>query len=241
MINSTETTQWARRYQAALRKYLQGELVTGLISATKLGSRAVVLGMEILHVARVHELSLATWASPGGSHTATPKMFSRANAFFFEAIIPIEKTHRAARNADLRVSRLTERLCRRTAESSASSGRLKQSIRQRHGADAALKKSRLQHARVLAKAKRLQVHLQQLTHACLRVQEHDRKSFSRRFYDEIAQTLLAINLRLLLLKTSARASTRSLQAEVASTQREVKRFFRQVEGFAHEFSSQHQN
>ena len=203
-----------------------------MASAAKLGRQAVAAGMEPLDVTRFHEQGLVTWVSPGGSHKATPRMFELANAFFAETVIPIEKTHRAARIADIRVNRLTETLRRRTAESSASTSRLKQSIIQREGAEAALKEGGKQHARLLANTQRLQKHLRRLTHACLWAHEHAQTRVSRRLYDEIAQTLLAINLRLLLLKTSARARTKRLTKEVANTQSVVKQYVRRFGGGA---------
>lgn len=190
-------------------------------------------------MARIHEQGLMTWVSPGGSHKATPRMFARANAFFSETILPIEKTHRAAQGTDACINRLTQALRRRTVESSAAASRLKQSIIRRQAVTATLKKSGERHAGLLAKAQRLQEHLRHLTHACLLAQEHDRKSVSRRLYDEIAQTLLAINLRMLLLKTLAMANTKNLTKEIANTQQMVKQFVRRVEGFTHEFGIQH--
>ena len=231
---------WPQRYQAALCKYLQQGMGVRLPSAGILGRQAVVLGMETLDVALAHEQGLMTWVLPGGSHKATPRMFARANAFFAEAVIPIEKTHHAAQKSDRRVNRLTQVLRQRTMESSASTCRLKQSIIRRRGIEAAIRKSERKHSRLLVKARSLQKHLRHLTHACLRAQELNRKRLSGRLYDEIAQTLLAINLRLLRLKTSTMSSTQRLTKEVANTRRVVKQFVRRVEGFAHAFDNQQQ-
>ena len=50
---------------------------------------------------------------------------------------------------------------------------------------------------------RLQKHLRHLTHQILSAQEEKRKKISRELQDEIAQTLLGINVRLLTLKKEA--------------------------------------
>lgn len=234
-----EIAGWAQRYQTTLRRHLQQGTRVSLQPAAKLGNQAVALGMEPLTVARLHEQGLMTWVSPGGSHMATPRMFARANAFFSETIVPIEKTHRAARETDDRINRLTHALRRRTVEASTSARLLKRSIIRRQAAKYILKTSEGRHAGLLAKARRLQKHLRHLTRTCLVAQEHDRKRVSRRLYGEIAQTLLAINLRMLLLKTMARANTKNLTKEIASTQRMVKQFVRKVEGFTHEFGLPH--
>ena len=49
-------------------------------------------------------------------------------------------------------------------------------------------------------------------------QEHERKKISLELQDEIAQTLLGINVRLLTLKQHARNNTNGFKQEIASTQ-----------------------
>lgn len=195
--------------------------------------------METLDVARCHEQSLISLGSATGSCNTTPLVFERATVFFAAAVVPIEQTHRAARKGNASVSRLTQTLRRRTVESSLSTRRWKRSIILRRDAEAAVQKSGERHIRLLARAKRLQGELRHLTRTCLRAQEQDRKRVSRQLNDNVAQTLLAINLRLFLLKTSFRASTKNLAKEIACTQRVVKQFIRTVEGFVHEFGIQH--
>ena len=56
---------------------------------------------------------------------------------------------------------------------------------------------------------------------------------------EIAQALIAIDLRLLTLKKAARASTARLKKEIAKTQRLVKESVKRIDQFAHEFGIQH--
>jgi signal transduction histidine kinase len=75
---------------------------------------------------------------------------------------------------------------------------------------------------LVKESRRLQKHLRHLTHQILSAQEEERKKISRDLHDEIAQTLLGINVRLLTLKNGATANTESLQKEIASTQRLVK-------------------
>ena len=54
----------------------------------------------------------------------------------------------------------------------------------------------------------LQKHLRQLTHRVLVAQEDERLKLSHELRDEIAQTLLGINVRLLLLKQAARSKAK---------------------------------
>ena len=69
----------------------------------------------------------------------------------------------------------------------------------------------------------LQEHLRHLTHRILSAQEAERKKISRDLQDEIAQTLLGINVRLLTLKKAAKGNTANLKKEIANTQRLVRR------------------
>jgi signal transduction histidine kinase len=62
-----------------------------------------------------------------------------------------------------------------------------------------------------------------MTHRVLVAQEDERGKLSHELRDEIAQTLLGINVRLLLLKQAARSKATGLKNEIASTQRLVVR------------------
>jgi signal transduction histidine kinase len=68
-----------------------------------------------------------------------------------------------------------------------------------------------------------QKHLRRMTHRVLVAHEDERLKLSHELQDEIAQTLLGINVRLLLLKQAARSKAKGLKNEIASTQRLVVR------------------
>ena len=68
-------------------------------------------------------------------------------------------------------------------------------------------------------------------------QEDDRKNISRQLQDEIAQTLLGINVRLLSLKQEARNHSAGIKRKIASTQRLVVRSVRSVRRVAREINS----
>jgi signal transduction histidine kinase len=76
-------------------------------------------------------------------------------------------------------------------------------------------------AKVLKESLKLQKQLRQLTHSVLVAQENEREKLSHELRDEIAQTLLALNVRLLLLKQTARNKAGGLKNEIASAQRLV--------------------
>jgi signal transduction histidine kinase len=76
--------------------------------------------------------------------------------------------------------------------------------------EAALRKSGEHYTRLLKESLQLQERLRNLTHQVLAAQENERRNISRELQDEIAQTLLGINVRLLSLKQEARSNTQGL-------------------------------
>jgi signal transduction histidine kinase len=199
--------------------------------ALSLGRRAVVLGLETLELARIHEQAVT------GLELSKKKdgFIKRAEIFFTEALTPIVETHRAARQSRSDLNRLNERLSRRTVELAATNRLLQRGIVRRKGVESALKKSGVRYSRLLKDSLHLQDGLRQLTHRVLASQEDERKKISRELQDEIAQTLLGINVRLVTLKQEARTNTKGLKNEIASTQRLVVKSAKSVRRAAREF------
>ena len=225
----------SREYAAALRKHLKQGPRASLQPARGLGRQAVAIGLETLDLAMIHERALArleAFSSRNG-------IIKRAEIFFAEAITPIEKTHGAALKANVHLNQLACKLGRRTAGLAASNRSLKQGIVQRKGVEQALKKSAGHYARLVKESRRLQKHLRHLTHQLLATQEKRRTKISRKLRDEIAQTLLGINVRLLTLKNEAAVNTRGFKKEIASTQRLVGKSVNIMSRFGHEFGKQH--
>jgi len=228
-------TALSRRYVTALRKHLKQGPRASLQSAHDLGCQAAALDLETLDVARLHDGALATLEVSN----SRDGLIKRAEIFFVEAITPIEETHRAALKANVRLSRLNQTLGRRTVDLAASHRSLKQGIVRRKTVEQALKKS-VEHSRKLLKESRdLQKHLQRLTHQILSAQENKRKRISRDLHDEIAQTLLGINVRLLTLKKEAANDASGLKKEIASTQQLVDKSVKSIKRFAREFGIHH--
>jgi signal transduction histidine kinase len=228
-------TALSRRYVTALRKHLLQGPQASLQPAHDLGCQAAALDLETLDVARIHDGALAALE---GSRSKDG-FIKQAEIFFDEAITPIEETHRAALKASVRLSRLNQTLDRRTVDLAASRRSLKQGIVQRKTAEQALKKSGEHSRKLLKESRDLQKHLQRLTHQILSAQEDKRKKTSRELHDEIAQTLLGINVRLLTLKKEAAVNASGLKKEIASTQRLVDKSVKSIKCFAREFGIHH--
>ena len=221
----------SQRYVTALRQHLKPGCRTGLHSALQLGRQAAALGLETLELARIHEQSLLTLelAKSGNG------LVKRAEVFFAEALTPIVETHRVARQSKLDLNRLNLTLDRRTAELAMTNRQLQRGIVRRKSMEAALKISGEHYAKLLKESLQLQIGLRQLAHQVLRAQEDERKKISRELQDEIAQTLLGINVRLLTLKQEARTNAKSFKNEIASTRRLVLKSTKSVRRVAREF------
>jgi signal transduction histidine kinase len=226
----------SQRYVAALRKHLKQRPQASLQPARELGHQAMSLGLETLDVARIHEGALATLEAS----SSRDGIIERAEVFFAEAITPIEKTHQAALKANVRLSQLNKTLGRGTVDLAVSNRSLKQEIARRKTVEKALKKSGEHSKELLEESRRLQKHLQHLTHRILSAHEDKRKKISRDLQDEIAQTLLGINVRLLTLRKEAAVNTKGLKKEIASTQRVVDMSVKSIKQFARDFGISHE-
>jgi signal transduction histidine kinase len=226
-------TLLSQRYVAALRKHLQPGSGANLQPALELGRRAVALGLETLELARIHEQALATLKLSNVKNG----LIKRAKIFFTEAIIPIVEIHRIARQGKVRLNRLKETLNHRTEELAATNRQLQRGVVRRKVMEDAAEKNGRHHQKCLEESLQLQERLRQLTRRVMAAQEDDRRHISRELQDEIGQTLLGINVRLLALKREARSNTKGLKNQIATTQRLVLKSAKSVRRVAREFGS----
>lgn len=234
---TTKHSQWSAGYRTALRKFLAQGARASPRSALAQGHRALALGLEPLDLARSHRQALSSLTPPLTSARAKQSLETRATRYFEETIVPLEDTHGAARQSVGLIQQLTQDLRQRTVETAAATRRLGNSIVRRRAAEAALRKSTALRSRLMKESGRLQKSLQDQTRAILAAQETKRRHSSRQLRDEIAQTLLAISIRLSALKTTTKVSTEHLQREIAETQRLVRQSAKTIQRLAHEFGT----
>jgi signal transduction histidine kinase len=227
----------SHRYVKALRKHLEPGPQASFQSARRMGRQAAEIGLETLELARIHEGSVAQLQVSG----SRPGMSKRANVFFNEAIAPIEATHRSAVETNAHLNQLRKTLTRRTVDLAASRRSLKQGIKQRKTVERAVRKRGKHSQKLLKESRQLQKDLQDLTHQILAAQEEKRKKISHHLRDEIAQTLLGINVRLLTLKRESRANAEHLTKEIASTQSLVNQSVKTINRFARGFGKRQEN
>ncbi|MEO8425520.1 MAG: hypothetical protein ABI651_00260 [Verrucomicrobiota bacterium] len=204
------------RYQALLRQHLKQSPKSDMREAQELGRQAVAAGLETLDLARIHELALAALMLPSYSASGRDRMTKRAQIFFAKVITPIEKTHRTAQKASIHLSQLNETLNQRTVALAAANRQLKHAIVTRRALEATFKNGEQQYGHLLKRSRQVEEQLRHLTHQLLSAQEEEREETSRELRDEIAQTLLAIDVRLVELKKEAPLNTKDLEKELAS-------------------------
>ncbi len=224
----------SRRYQAALRKHLKEGRQASLESARGLGAQALTAGLQTLDLAKLHEETLIKDLLPGCPAVKRAAIIKQAGIFFAAAITPIEKTHRGAVNATVHLNKFVEMLSQRTVELAASNLELNNEITQRKAVEEALKKSERHYSKLLEQSDRLQEQLRRLSRQILSAQEDERKKISRELHDVIAQTLTGINIRLATLKKDAVVNSKSLDRNIARTQRLVEKSVEIVHRFARE-------
>ena len=219
--NNSKAEALAKRYATALRRYLTTGKEASLEPATRLGRAAVASGLETLELALIHERALVKQALPETTVKARNRIIKRAGKFFAEAVLPMEETHRAAREVNAHLSALNEGLSRYTRDMLAANRKLTQEVARRKAAEQTLRLNRKETSALLVDARRAHKHLQWLSRRILSAQEEERKRISRELHDVVAQMLNGINLRLAELKMDTAVSAEGLGKKIARTQRLV--------------------
>lgn len=223
-----------RLYEGTLRRHLKSGTRLSLKHAQKLGRKAAGMGLETLELARIHEQALARLTLPGKSEEGKHEMTRRSALFFAEAITPIERNHRIARESEVQLGRANVTLHERTKELATSNFRLKREIAERRTAEGALRKSEQHSRELLQQSRTMQDQLRLLSRELLLAQEEERKRISRELHDVIAQTLTSISLQLETLKANASTNSKELEREITRTQLLVEKSVNIVHRFARE-------
>ncbi len=134
------------------------------------------------------------------------------------------------------VAGLQRRLKQRTTELAAVKRQLRRGAMRRKSVEIALKKSGERQRKLLKDSLQLQEGLRRLTHQVLIAQEDERRKISLDLQNEVAQTLLGVNVRLISLKHEARSNTTGLKNEIASMQRMALKSAQSVRGVARKFN-----
>jgi PAS domain S-box-containing protein len=109
---------------------------------------------------------------------------------------------------------------------------LNREIVRRQAVEQDLKKSEQNQGRLLEQARHMQGQLRHLSHQILQAQEEERLRISRDLHDEIAQTLVGINVQLATLTREAAGGPKGLQQKIECAQQMVEKSVENVHQFA---------
>jgi signal transduction histidine kinase len=239
-MNPSHTKRVADIYLAALRSYLAHGAPPDTRAAHDPGAQALASGLDTLDLAKIHDHALLALLADLPLSITPEDLTRRAEVFFTEAIMPIEGTHRLALEAATDLQQASSSLERRTLDLADSRQVLQEQITGRRMAEDSLRMNEEASSQLLKDSRMLEEHLQEMARKVLSANEAERKKMSHQLNDEIAQSLLVINLRMLALKKDTAANHAELALEVAATQRLVDDSAILIRRLAHEFSIPHE-
>jgi len=114
----------------------------------------------------------------------------------------------------------------------AANTKLKREIARRKKVEAALKKSEVSIRRLLAESRKMQQQLRDMSRRILLVQEEQRKEISRELHDQIAQTLVGINIHMTAFANAVEVEPRSIARAAKPIRRLIEKAVRTVHQFA---------
>jgi len=109
---------------------------------------------------------------------------------------------------------------------------LENEISRRKAVEKSLRESRLSQSRLLKESKRMEKEMRLLSHQILHTQEEERKRISQNLHDEIAQTLVAINVHLATLAQNTASNQKDMAGKIMATQKLVEHSVESVHRFA---------
>jgi signal transduction histidine kinase len=135
---------------------------------------------------------------------------------------------------DITERKQAEQVQRRIEVLAASNQKLQQEIVRRQTVERSLQESEQHQGRLLEESRHMQEQLRRLSHQILNAQEEERKRISRELHDEIAQTMVGINIHLEALTHEATHNPKGLKQKITRTQRLVEKSVDSVHRFARE-------
>ena len=207
----------AQAYLSALREYLLLGSRVSLQPALELGCRAFVLGLQPSELSGMHHRALAKLKLPAGAAISV----KRAGRFLKDALIPLVKLNHTGCQGKERIKHLNRSLNQKTAQLNTTKSQLQEGIAKREILEMELSIKTNLLGTLLRESLELQDGLRKLTHGAFTAQEKERRRLSRELRNNIAQTLLGLNVRLINLKHEAKHKVHALKHRITATQRVV--------------------
>jgi len=200
--------------------------------AHAIGLQVVRIGLNKVDLAKIHAATLETVERTDSRAI----IIKRSELFLAEAIAPMEQTDRSHLKANVDFTQINDALDIRTSDLVASNQSLKQNIVRCKTVEKNLQKKGEHSKKQLKESNRQQQCLRDLAHQIISAQEERRTKMSHELQDEIAQTLLGINVHLLTLKKAATGNVKGFRKSIASTQRLVEESICLISEFARELN-----
>jgi signal transduction histidine kinase len=224
----------AARYLRALRRQLRRPGGGKSPPARNLGRSAVASGLATLDLARIHDHAVQVLRASSDAKDWYHGAAKRAARFFADALVPLEAHRRAIRENNQHLQQRNEALRRHTAALARSNRRLQRESARRQAGELKLQQSKERYRTLFIESQVMQGKLRQLTRQILSAQEDERKKISRELHDEVVQTLVGITVSLSALGAGVEGGARTLQRQIARTQRLVQHSVSAVHRFARE-------
>lgn len=225
--------RFERAYRNAFRKHVGGAKGEG----TRIGRRALALGVDTLSLARIHDRAAAAYAAPATAtapDARTPAAAAREDSFFADAVVPIEQERGGGVAALAKCQVLVARLRKRAVALAATRARLARDTARRRALEANLGAQVRRHGSLVERSRVMEARLRRLSRRLLAAQEEERLRISRDLHAAIAQTLTGINLGLSRLRNEAVADSRDLSEAITRVQQLVAQSMTSVHRFAWE-------
>lgn len=205
-MNDQQMSKLSEAYLAAVKAYVLQAPEGDLASAREVGCLATQFGGKAANFAKFHALSLAMFALPRYSGSDAEELAARATTFYTEAVSAMEAGTEL--NGDTLPTNTDEHDVNADGENSV----------------LLLEKSRLLESRLQEHARKI-----------MASNALERKQLSLVLQDEIAQTLLGLQMTLLALNKEATSNHDHLVNEINTTQRLVGESVQTITRFAREF------
>lgn len=217
-------------YLAALRAYVTGGPDAVLLGASKLGRKALRMGLSFSDLTLIHEEALMILMPSAGVAAEGERMIRSSGFFFRRALEPLVMVAGLA----LPVEAGKPVIHAVVADLTALRKTLRDEKEKRKVAEMACHESRQKYNQLRADSRAMQKQLKCLSHDLLRAQEDERRKISRELHDDISQILTGINVRLAALKLETSANTGSVSKKISNAQRLVEKSVAVVHRFARE-------
>ena len=230
-----------KRYADALRAFAVTGEETAILAAPKLGAEALAGKLSTLEMAKIHGQAVPLLISPELSPQKRSDVIARSTRFFNESQTLTEELQQGFQDSATTLHSVNQTLDQRLADLAKSKQEVQREMRERQSTEAARADSRASAQTLLDDSLRLESQLKDTARQILTANEEERKRISIHLQDEIAQTLIGINLQLLALRNEVTVRNREIAKEITVTQRLVEKSAETIREYSRQLGLPHES